>query len=289
MVWNRIREFGEMIKFEHTIFALPFAYLGAFLAQGKIPSAGKIFWITMAMVGARTAAMALNRIIDRHIDARNPRTAGRHLPTGKIKVGEAWVYVILSLLLLYISAARLNPLCVKLMPVAVIFLVGYSYTKRFTSLCHLILGITDGLAPLGGWIAVTGSFALPAWLLFAGVATWIAGFDIIYACQDVDFDRREGLYSIPARLGIASGLLVSRLFHFLTIVFFVLLGFSLQRGLFYWLGVVAAAVILAYEQSLISPHDLSRLNTAFFNMNGILSVVFFGFTLADIIYKINLF
>ncbi len=296
MGFERIRQFGEMIKFEHTVFALPFAYLGAFLANRGLPSGNQLLWITLAMVGARTAAMALNRLIDRHIDARNPRTANRALPRGILSVTEVWFYVIASWVLLLVSAWQLNPLglsvplTVKLMPVAVLVLTVYSYTKRFTWLCHFILGLSLGLAPVGSWIGVTGRIEFPAVLLGLAVLTWVAGFDIIYACQDYDFDRQEGIYSIPAVFGIRKALIISAFLHVLTVAFLAWTGMVLALGYFYWLGVLVAVAILIYEHSLVTPADLSKLDAAFFNMNGILSVLMFVFTFADILfgYKISL-
>lgn len=286
---KKIKTFAEMIKFEHTIFALPFAYLGAFLAYKKVPTAGQVFWITMAMVGARTAAMALNRLIDRHLDAGNPRTANRALPKGLLSIGETLLYIVLSFALLLVSAAQLNPLCVKLMPVAVFFLVFYSYTKRFTWACHLVLGITDGLAPLGGWIAITGKFSWEAIFLFIAVSTWIGGFDVIYACQDYEFDKNNGLHSIPVRFGMRNGLIISGLLHLLTVLFFVLLGINLQLGLFYWTGLLVSVFVLIYEHTLVKPNDLSRMNAAFFNLNSVISGIMFAFTLAEIIFKVRVF
>lgn len=290
MVVRKIRNFAEMIKFEHTIFALPFAYLGAFMANRGMPSGSQLLWITLAMVGARTAAMALNRLIDRHIDARNPRTASRAIPKGMVSVYEVWLYVAASWGLLLVSAWELNPLhqavplTVKLMPIAVFVLTIYSYTKRFTWACHLVLGLADGLAPVGAWIAITGKMELSAMILGLAVLTWIAGFDVIYACQDFDFDNKEGLYSIPAAFGIKRALVVSALLHVFTVLFLVWMGLTLNLGYFYWLGVIIAVAILIYEHSLVSPTDLSRLDAAFFNMNGILSVLVFAFTFIDIMF-----
>jgi len=290
MALKKVRTFAEMIKFEHTVFALPFAYLGAFLANRGFPPAGQLLWITLAMVGARTAAMALNRLIDRNIDARNPRTAERAIPKGILSVTEVWLYVAASWALLLVAAWQLNPLnqpvplTVKLMPIAVFVLTVYPYTKRFTWLCHLVLGVADGLAPLGAWIAVTGRFELPGVLLGTAVAVWVAGFDVIYACQDYEFDRAEGLHSIPAKFGIKRALIISKLLHILTILFLGWAGLVLDLGYLYWIGVIVAIGIFVYEHSLVTPTDLSRLDAAFFNMNGVLSVLVFGFTLADILF-----
>jgi 4-hydroxybenzoate polyprenyltransferase len=288
---TRIRHFAETIKFEHTIFALPFAYLGAFLGNRGMPTAEQLLWITLAMVGARTAAMALNRLIDRHIDAKNPRTQERAIPKGLLGVSEVWIYVVVSWILLLISAWRLNPLnmsvplTVKLMPIAVIVLTLYSYTKRFTWLCHLVLGFSLGLAPVGSWAGVTGRVELPAVIIGFAVMTWVAGFDVIYACQDYEFDKTAGIYSVPAVYGIKKALIFSAALHVLTAVFLIGTGLMLNLGYFYWLGVIIAVAILIYEHSLVSPTDLSRLDAAFFNMNGILSVLVFVFTFADIMFR----
>jgi 4-hydroxybenzoate polyprenyltransferase len=287
MAFSRIKTFLEMIKFEHTIFALPFAYVGAMLAEKKIPAVHDIIWITLAMVGARTAAMSLNRIIDRHIDARNPRTAGRALPKGLLSVVEVWAYVILSLALLFFSAYKLSPLAFRLFPLAVLMLLIYSYTKRFSWTCHLFLGATLGLAPLGSWVAITGRIDLAPVVLALGVLFWVAGFDIIYACDDYEFDRREGIYSIPARFGIRKALVVSMLFHIVAPVLILASGLFLSLGIFYFVGVLAAVVILFYQHTLVRPDDLSRAGVAFFNLNGILSVVVFVFTFLDILYPIH--
>jgi 4-hydroxybenzoate polyprenyltransferase len=283
---SKIRLFLEMIKFEHTIFALPYAYIGMILASyyttGKMPGWMTVFWITCAMVGARSAAMALNRLIDRTIDAKNPRTANRELPRGLISIKETTVFIILSFLLLGISAWMLNPLCFYLMPVAVVVLVIYPYCKRFTWLCHLVLGIADALAPLGAWIAVTGRFDLPGIVLAAAVAVWIAGFDIIYACMDVDFDRKEGIYSIPAAFGIKNGLHISRFLHIATVFLFAILPFFLKLGTVYEIGVAIVALLLIIEHRLVSPKDMSKINTAFFTVNSVIASVAFLFTLTDI-------
>ncbi|PKM81766.1 MAG: 4-hydroxybenzoate octaprenyltransferase [Firmicutes bacterium HGW-Firmicutes-14] len=290
MALARIRIFAEMIKFEHTVFALPFAYLGAFLAKHGVPSGRQILWITLAMVGARTAAMALNRLIDRHIDARNPRTAARAIPKGLLSEAEVLFYIAASWALLLVAAWQLNPLnlaiplTVKLMPIAVIVLTVYSYTKRFTWMCHFVLGLSLGLAPVGSWVGITGKLEFPSILIGLTVLTWVAGFDVIYACQDYDFDRREGIYSIPAVFGIKTALVSSALLHVITFIFLVWIGIITGLGYFYWLGVIAAAGILIYEHSLVTPTDLSRLDAAFFSMNGILSVMLFIFTFADILF-----
>ncbi len=289
MVFKKIRIFFEMIKFEHTLFALPFAYVGALITEMKIPAAHDIIWITLAMVGARTAAMSLNRIIDRRIDVRNPRTAGRALPKGLLKVTEVWVYVFLSFALLLYSANQLSPLAFRLFPVAVLVLLTYSFTKRFSWACHLFLGTALGLAPLGSWIAITNRFDLAPVLLSIGVIFWVAGFDIIYACDDYEFDRKEGLYSIPARFGIKNALIISTVFHVIAAVFILAAGLVLQLGVFYMVGVLVAVVILFYQHTLVRPDDLSKAGIAFFNLNGILSIVVFAFTFLDVLYPLRLF
>lgn len=285
---GKVRVFLEMIKVEHTVFALPFAYMGALLVGRAIPSVYDIFWITMAMIGARTAAMSLNRIIDRHIDARNPRTAGRAIPRGLISVFEVKVYAVLSLVLLLVSAYQLNPLAFKLSPIAVAVLFFYPYTKRFTWTCHFFLGAALGLAPLGAWIAVAGSVDPAPVVLAAGVLFWVAGFDIIYACDDYDFDRAEGIYSIPASFGIRRALVLSSLMHVLAAVLFIVTGLVLEMGVFYYLGVLVAVVLLFYQHLLVSPDDLRRTNVAFFNLNGLLSIVMFVFTLIDVLLPLHI-
>ncbi|SFJ57949.1 UbiA-like polyprenyltransferase [Thermoflavimicrobium dichotomicum] len=284
---RRIQMVLDMIKFEHTIFALPFAYLGAVLGslevKGHLPTWAQIGWITLAMVGARSAAMALNRIIDRQIDAKNPRTANRHIPAGLISVTFAWGFVLISFIVLFYAAAQLNMLAVQLLPIAVFFLVFYSYTKRFTWTCHFVLGITTALGPLGGWVATTGQIDGMALILFATVALWIGGFDVIYACQDVEFDRKEGLFSIPARFGIKRALAISSWMHAGTAIGLIALLFLTKLQFWYGMGVLIALAILVYEHMIVSADDLSRLNTAFFTMNGILSVIVFVFTMVDVL------
>lgn len=280
---NKFKVFLEMIKFEHTVFALPFAYLGAFLASKGMPKFSDLIWITLAMVGARTAAMSLNRIIDRKIDAQNPRTESRAIPAGLLGVGEVYVYTLLSLIILGISAYQLNMLAFKLMPIAVFFLVLYPYTKRFTWACHFILGIALGLAPLGAWIGVTGQWALAPVLLGCAVMLWVGGFDIVYACQDAEFDRKEGLHSVPSRFGITRGLEISTLVHILAPLLFILVGFLESLGWLYYTGVVIAIFLLFRQHRIVSASDLSKVGIAFFNLNGYLSVELFIFTVLDLL------
>ena len=283
MAFKKIKLFLEMIRVEHTLFALPFAFTGALLVDKKIPSGHDLLWITLAMVGARTAAMSLNRIIDLHIDAKNPRTASRALPRGILSVAEVWVYVIISFALLFVSAYNLSPLALRLFPVAVAVLVLYPYTKRFTWACHLILGLALGLAPLGAWIAISGRFDPAPLILCAGVTFWVAGFDIIYACDDYDFDRAEGIYSIPARFGIKSALQVSTAFHVLALVLLTSVAPLLHLGLLYYAGMAMVAALLFYQHHLVRPDDLSKSGLAFFNLNAGLSAATFIFTLLDVL------
>lgn len=271
-----MRVFLEMIKFEHTIFALPFAYMGMVLAAGGWPGFATFFWITLAMVSARTLAMAVNRVVDRRYDAQNPRTAMRALPRGLLSPRFVWGVAVAAALLLLVSAAMLNWLVLALAPLAVVFLIGYSYTKRFTWLSHWVLGLVDGAAAAGGWAAVTASLDAPAFLLWAAVTFWITGFDLIYACQDVAFDRQAGLHSFPARFGIAASLTAARVCHALTVALLAATGVALGLAWPYWIGLAIATALLAYENSLVHPTDLSRLDIAFFNINGYISVIMFA-------------
>uniref|UniRef100_A0A7C2HUA5 4-hydroxybenzoate polyprenyltransferase n=1 Tax=Ammonifex degensii TaxID=42838 RepID=A0A7C2HUA5_9THEO len=281
--WRKLTIFLAMIRFEHTVFALPFAYIAALLTERRLPAGDDLFWVTIAMVGARTAAMSLNRLIDQQIDAKNPRTADRALPRGLISRTEVWVYISLSFTLLAVAAWQLSPLALRLFPLAVLILWSYSYTKRFTWACHFYLGLALGLAPVGAWVAITNRFALAPVLLGSGVLFWVAGFDIVYACSDYDFDRQEGIFSLPARFGIPAALWVARACHLVAPIFFALTGVVLGLGPLYLAGVAFAVAILFYEHRLVRPEDLSRIGVAFFNMNGILSIGMFVFTLADIL------
>jgi len=286
--FNKTKVFLEMIRFEHTIFALPFAFVGALLVEKQIPAGSDIIWITLAMAGARTAAMSLNRVIDRHIDAQNPRTAFRALPRGLLSVRDVWVYTLISFALLLFSAHQLSPLAFSLSPIAVAVLSLYSYTKRFTWTCHLILGLALGLAPAGAWAAIVNRVDPAVIPLGLGVLFWVAGFDIIYACDDFIFDREYGIHSIPARFGIAKALSISAFFHVLAPVLFLATGVMLQMGVFYFAGLALAVSLLWYQHRLISPGDLSRAGVAFFNLNGLLSVVMFCFTFLDILFPVTI-
>jgi 4-hydroxybenzoate polyprenyltransferase len=281
---DAVKTFGRMIKFSHTVFALPFALAAATIAAvGHGITIGRVVAIVLAMVGARTAAMGFNRIVDRHIDAKNPRTAGRELPTGQVSLFTAWAMTAASIALFLAAAAWLGPLCLKLAPVALALVLGYSYTKRFTWLCHLILGVAIAAGPGGAWIAVRGDIGAPALWLMGAVATWIGGFDILYSLADRDFDRSAGLQSIPARFGITSALAASWLLHALTVGCLIGLGFSAHLGIYYGVGVALIAAILLWEHWIVRPGDLSRLDMAFFNLNGYVSVAFFVATLVDVL------
>jgi len=283
---EKIRHLLEMIKFSHTVFAFPFALMGATLAaleNGAPPSVSQVFWICVAMVGARSAAMALNRIIDAHIDADNPRTVSRHIPAGVISRQEAWLFVAGSLLLLLVAAWMLNPLCLYLAPLAVALFVLYAYCKRFTAYAHVVLGICLAGAPVGAWIALRGDIGWPVIALALAVLFWVAGFDIFYALQDLDFDRSRGLFSIPSRLGEERAIGLVRIFHVLMVLLLLLLVPATSLGGVYLLGVLIAAGMLVYEHRLVRPGDLSKLDAAFFNMNGYISVTLLVFTLADVL------
>ena len=243
------------------------------LAAGGWPGWWTIGWVTAAMVGARTCAMAANRVVDRWIDARNPRTAGRHLPGGLLAAKELKAVAVAGAVLMFVSAAMLNPLCLALSPLALVFLVGYSYTKRFTWTSHWILGFTDGIAAAGGWIAVRGQFDPPAFVLWFALTVWISGFDLIYACQDIDFDRAHGLHSVPADFGPAAALRAARIDHALTALALALLGWMTGLGPVYWIGWTAVVGLLVYEHSLVSPDDFSKVNVAFFNVNGYIALI----------------
>ena len=273
--------FARLVKIEHTIFALPFAYVGAFLAVGKTPSAHALLWITLAMVGARSLAMALNRLVDAGIDARNPRTAGRELPSGQLSVLQVVLFCAASLALFIAAVSQLAPLTHRLWPIPVAGFVLYPYLKRWTWLCHLWLGAVDGLAPVGAWVAITNHLPWQAWMLGAAVALWVAGFDFFYALFDVEVDRAQGLHSIVTRFGVGGAFTAARLAHTATVACLAVAGLGLSVGIVYWLGVAAVAVLLVYEHALVRPDDLSRLNAAFFTMNGVISVAFAAFVIAD--------
>jgi 4-hydroxybenzoate polyprenyltransferase len=284
-VAEKIVLYLRMIKFPHSIFALPFAFTGAVIAAGGAPSLKKIIWITVAMVGARSGAMGLNRIIDRKVDQENPRTKNRELPRGMINLSEAVLFTAVSLAIFILAAYMLNPLCLKLSPVALAVLFIYSYTKRFTWITHFVLGLTLSAAPVGAWIAVRGTFDAEIIPMAIAVIFWLAGFDTLYALQDIEFDKSHGLYSIPQRFGIKNALLLARLFHLITFIMLITTGVIFKMGIFYWLGMMIVAVLFIYEHSFIKESDLSRLDMAFFNMNGYISITVFVFTSVDYIFR----
>ena len=275
--------FARLVKIEHTVFALPFAYVGAFLAVGGVPGAHDLVWITVAMVGARSLAMALNRLIDAGIDAGNPRTAARELPSGALSPAAVVGFCLVSLAVFLAAAWQLDPLVRWLWPIPVAAFVVYPYLKRFTWLCHLWLGACDGLAPVGAWVAITGRLPWQAWTLGAAVTFWVAGFDCFYALFDVDVDRRQGLHSIATRFGVGGAFQGARVMHALTVAALVAAGLGLPVGALYWSGVAVAAAVLAYEHAIVRPGDLRRLDAAFFTVNGVISVVFFAFVLGDVL------
>jgi 4-hydroxybenzoate polyprenyltransferase len=277
------RLYYRLVKFEHTIFALPFAYVGAVLAAGGIPSGHDLLWITVAMIGARSLAMALNRLIDARIDAANPRTATRELPSGALTKARVVAFCIVSLVVYLGAVWQLDPLVRWLSPIPVIAFVVYPYLKRFTWLCHLWLGAIDGLAPVGAWAAVTGNIPWQAWALGGAVAAWVSGFDLFYALFDVDVDREQGLHSWATRFGERGAFIGARALHLATIVLLAAAGIGLEVGVLYWVGVLIVAALLFYEHTLVRPGDLRRLDAAFFTMNGVISIAFFAFVLADVL------
>jgi 4-hydroxybenzoate polyprenyltransferase len=274
--FQKLRTTLDMIKFEHTLFALPFAFLGAVLAANGLPTWRQALWITLAMVGARSAAMTFNRIIDKDIDAANPRTAGRELPSGRLSVKFAWMFLIASVALFLLAAYSLNWLTFALSPVALLSVLGYSYAKRFTAFAHLILGWSLAISPTAAWIAVRGTLDSEVPLLLSLIVLmWTSGFDVLYACQDFEYDRKAGLRSIPARFGIKNSLWIARLFHFQAFIVLLLLYLDTDLG---WLalgGVLAVGALLIYQHTLVKPNDLSRINAAFFTTNAFVSVILF--------------
>ncbi len=276
------KEWAEMIKLEHTVFALPFALSGLVLASPTLPGWSVVFWTILAFTGARAGAMTLNRLIDAKIDLRNPRTSTRALPQGRIKGVHAGVFAVLSFLIMLFAASHLPPLCLYLSPIALFWLSFYSYTKRITWLCHIVLGVALGGAALGGWVAAGGMLDIAApWFLALAVSTWVAGFDIIYACQDFEIDKAEKLHSIPSRFGIASALNISIALHVVTVIAMALLGWQVHAGVAFYAGLALITGMLVYEHSLVKPNDLSKVNAAFFNVNGVVSILAFFAILID--------
>ena len=287
---NPVKAFLGLVKIEHSIFALPFAYMAALTAMLPRVNWVKLLLITVAMVGARTFAMAANRILDRHIDARNPRTASRELVTGVVSLRTAWGGALVALVVFLGAAALLNPLCLMLAPLAVIPLIVYPYAKRFTNWPHAVLGVAQLIGPVGAWLAVTGTFrgSGPAWVLGAAVGLWIGGFDLIYACQDVDIDREIGVHSVPARYGVPFALWASTIAHVVTFGLFAWYGDLVGFGWPWWVGLAVTAVAFAYEHAIVKPSDLSRVNRAFFTANGVVGIVLFVFALIDLVVRLNL-
>ena len=280
MTRSRVRTVLEMIKFEHSVFALPFALVGALLAArvgGGLPSGRQFLWIIVAMVGARSAAMTMNRIADLRYDANNPRTANRALPKGELSVGFAWIFTLIASAFLVIAAWQLNALALRLSPLALAILFAYSYTKRFTSWSHIVLGFCLGISPAAAWIAIRGSLDWRMLILCAAVTLWVGGFDVLYACQDVEFDKTAGLCSIPKKFGIPQALLIARAMHIVMVALLAWLAFSFQLGWPAWAGIAVVATLLAYEHSLLKPNDLSKMNAAFFTVNGYISLLFLLF------------
>ena len=277
------RLFASLVKVEHTVFALPFAYIGAFLAVDGVPGAHDLFWVTVAMVGARSLAMALNRLIDAGIDARNPRTAGRELPRGALRPWQVALFSVGSLVVFLVAVYQLAPIVRWLWPIPVAAFVVYPYLKRVHWISHFWLGAVDGLAPVGAWAAVTNELPWESWALGAAVAFWVAGFDLFYALFDLEVDRAQGLHSFAARFGVRASFWAARACHLATVLALVVAGLGLPVGALYWLGVAAVAALLVYEHSLVSPSDRGRLDMAFFTMNGVISVTFFAFVLADVL------
>ncbi|MBQ0981058.1 4-hydroxybenzoate octaprenyltransferase [Micromonospora zamorensis] len=290
---GRVKSFLKLVAIEHSVFALPFAYLSALSAMQV--NGGRVRWwdlllITVAMVGARTFAMAANRILDRRIDARNPRTAGRELVTGAVSVRTAWTGAAVALVVFLAAAALLNPLCLVLAPLAVVPLVVYPYAKRFTNWPHAILGIAQAVGPVGAWLAVTGTLdgSWPAWLLGVGVGLWIGGFDLIYACQDSEIDQEIGVHSVPARYGRRFALHASTVAHVVTFGLFVWFGALIGFGWLWWIGLVLTAVAFGYQHLVVTPTDLSKVNRAFFTANGFVGIALFVFALLDLVVRLGL-
>ncbi len=280
-ILNKLTDYLRLIKFSHSVFALPFAFTAAIIAANGIPAFSKIFWITVAMVGGRSGAMGMNRIVDRKFDALNPRTQNRELPKGVMKTSEAFIFTIIAFAFLLFAAYKLNPLCLKISPLFLLVLFSYSYTKRFTWLCHIVLGTALSLAPLGAWIAIRGTFNYEILPLCLAVMLWVAGFDVLYGMQDMDFDKKQGLYSIPSAFGIKTSLWIARLFHLSTIVLLLSLVPIFNLTGLYISGTLIASGLMLYEHSLVKATDLSKLNIAFFNMNGYISITVFLFTLLN--------
>lgn len=283
MVLQKIKDYGKLVMFSHTIFSFSFALFSMLLAANGLPNIRVIFWIVIAFIGARTGANAINRVIDMDIDGKNPRTYDRQLPRGLMNKSEVIVFVLICFALLSIAAYMLNPLCFKLLPVALMLLIGYSYTKRFTWACHIILGITCAAAPVGAWIAVAGNISLTCLVLGAANALWVSGFDIIYGAQDADFDRKNGLYSIPAYFGVNNALIISSLFHVVSTILLISIYFMANMGWLYAIGLIIIAILLIVEHKMVSPDNLKNAKLASYNINELVSIAFLIFSISDIL------
>jgi 4-hydroxybenzoate polyprenyltransferase len=282
MVLQKLKTYGNLVMFSHTIFSLPFAFISMLIAADGMPKLSVFFWIGAAFLGARTGANAVNRLIDKDIDAKNPRTANRHMPRGAVKKLEVIFITVISFALLSLAAFMLNPLCAMLLPVAIFLFLLYSYTKRFTWACHIVLGIISGGAPVGAWIAVTGKISWIALVLGAANALWVSGFDIIYGSQDVDFDRKEGLYSIPSVFGIKNALIISTLFHAAAVVILIYVYFIANMSWLYLIGLLIIMALLYKEHRIVSPNNLKDVNIASYSINQLVSIAFLIFSVADI-------
>lgn len=274
-MWYKIQVLLEMIKFKHTVFALPFTLMGAILAERGLPGFRIFFWVILAMAGARTAAMGFNRIVDCKFDAANPRTASRALPAGEVSLKESWAMVLVAAVLFFVACFLLNDLALMIAPFALALTLFYSLTKRFTSFCHVVLGVALAFSPLGGWVAVTGAFTGFPWVLSLGVLFWVAGFDCIYACLDADFDKSVGLHSMPSTLGRERSFRIAVIFHVLAFILFTLTGVQMGLNLFYFAGTVITGAALFYQHLVVNPRDLSRIQVSFFTMNGLISLALF--------------
>jgi 4-hydroxybenzoate polyprenyltransferase len=281
-VINKLKEYGKLVMFSHTIFSLSFALVSMVIAAKGLPEISTLIWILVCFMGARTGANAINRVIDAEIDARNPRTAGRQLPKGEIKKTEVIIFTAVCFLIMIFGAYKLNLICLVLSPIALLLMIIYSYCKRFTYLCHLVLGVTCACAPVGAWLAITGKLSLIPLFMGAANTLWVAGFDIIYGCQDYDFDRENGLHSIPAKFGVANALLIARLFHIITLVCLLVVGMLVpQFGVIYYIGIVIIAGLFIAEYKIVSPTNLTNVNIASYSINQLVSIVLLVFGLLD--------
>ncbi len=283
MAFNRLKKYSEMVMFSHTLFSLPFAVMSVLWANNGLPDMNTFFWILVALLAARNGANAANRIIDSEIDAKNPRTASRHIPSGIIKKKEVIFLTFILFLVFELAAYMINPLCFYLSPMALFIFLLYSYTKRFTWLSHLVLGIACGGAPVGGWIAITGKLSFTPFVIGAAVAFWIAGFDIIYGTQDIEFDRKEGLFSIPAKFGLKNALKIAAIFHVLSIAILLSLSLFIPTGFIYHIGILICSILLLIEHKIVKPSERGIMNWASYHINQMISIIFFVFSLADFI------